>query len=281
MAALRASAPPAAAMPVQRWVLDDYTQLTLMRSSLQQTLDVHVPQPSREREEIVESMALVATELATNALSHAGSPTVVQLLRAKTSFILDVADDEPTKAPEVATGRLPGRGGLGLNLTRRLAHDGGWYSIAHPLLAFDSKAPHLIMMPACTYTRQMTLLKCHRRRRVLPHARRRPHRRRRGLQRQAARVGGLRQLPSAPWRPRGPNPYDAIDDHGEIRLAGVTAATAAATGVNSALRRRRAGRADRHLRPLAQQPSGADPDRGVGAASRPALGCLAPARAAD
>jgi serine/threonine-protein kinase RsbW len=131
MATLRATHPPAAAVPVQRWVLDDYTQLTLMRSSLQQTLDVHVPQPSREREEIVESMALVATELATNALSHAGSPTVVQLLRAKTSFILDVADDEPTKAPEVVTDRLPGQGGLGLDLTQRLAHDAGWYTTAH------------------------------------------------------------------------------------------------------------------------------------------------------
>jgi two-component sensor histidine kinase len=109
-------------------VLDDYTQLSPMRAALRQTLDMQVRKPSREHDEIAEKMAVVATELATNALTHAGPPTVVRLSRTTTSFFLDVADDQPTKAPEIATSRLPGDGGLGLALTRQLALDAGWYT---------------------------------------------------------------------------------------------------------------------------------------------------------
>src|SRR5690349_16314406 len=114
MAALRASHPPGAALPIQHWVLEDYTQPSLMRAALRQTLDTQVRQPNGEQDELGEKMAVVATELATNALTHAGPPTVVRLSRTTTSFILDVADDEPTKVPEVAVSRLPGDGGLGL-----------------------------------------------------------------------------------------------------------------------------------------------------------------------
>jgi hypothetical protein len=54
---------------------------------------------------------------------------------------------------------------------------------------------------------------------VLSAAGRRPDRRRRGLQRQAARVGGLLQLPSPARRPRRPDPLrtaQAEDDPGVI-----------------------------------------------------------------
>ena len=115
-------------MPVQRWFLDDYTQLSLMRASLRQTLTMQVPHRTRKHDEIAEKMAVVATELATNALTHAGPPTMVQLSRTTTSFILDVTDDQPTMAPEIAANRLPGEGGFGLILTQQLALDAGWYT---------------------------------------------------------------------------------------------------------------------------------------------------------
>ncbi|BCL30935.1 hypothetical protein GCM10017557_57940 [Streptomyces aurantiacus] len=65
--------------------------------------------------------------------------------------------------------------------------------------------PHLHQAPHPAPERQGRTLSPHRRRGVLPAPRRRHHRRCRGLQRQAARVGGLLQLPSPARRPRRPD----------------------------------------------------------------------------
>lgn len=127
MAALRTSRPPVAT-PVEHWLLADYTELAMMRMSLRRALDAQTDDPGREHDDTVEDMLLVATELATNALTHAGPPALVQLSRSSRSFILDVADSRPTDPPVIATGRAPGAGGLGLKFTDELAGDTGWYT---------------------------------------------------------------------------------------------------------------------------------------------------------
>jgi two-component sensor histidine kinase len=78
-------------------------------------------------DELPEKVAVVATELATNALAHARPPTVVQLRRTYDAFLLDVADEDPAAFPELTEDRPPGAGGLGLRLVRDLALDFGWY----------------------------------------------------------------------------------------------------------------------------------------------------------
>jgi serine/threonine-protein kinase RsbW len=112
---------------IQQWVLDSYTELRFLRASLHKALTGQPLPDGGTLDEIPEKVAVVATELATNALAHTHPPTVVRLLRSETSFFLDVSDEEPGTIPAVDDDRAPGAGGLGLQLAQRLALEVGWY----------------------------------------------------------------------------------------------------------------------------------------------------------
>ena len=126
MVVLCSSLPPAT-VEVERWLVNDYTELRPLRESLRQTLQAQPVLSHSDSRDVIERITIVATELATNALLHAQSPTVVRLNRSAAAFILDVADDQPTSPPHIAEDRLPGAGGLGLRVTQELASDAGWY----------------------------------------------------------------------------------------------------------------------------------------------------------
>jgi serine/threonine-protein kinase RsbW len=124
---LRLSQPPGNPVEVQRWTLGTVGQLRSLRASLHEALTGE-PLPDGGRlDEIPEKMALIATELATNALAHGKPPTVVELRRTSSAFILDVIDEAPGAEPEFAEGRALGSGGMGLRLAREFAVDLGWY----------------------------------------------------------------------------------------------------------------------------------------------------------
>ena len=72
-------------------------------------------------------VALVASELATNALRHGLGPAVVRLFRDVRDWVLEVSDHDPASAPVYAGRRAPGDGGLGLHVARHLATEVGWY----------------------------------------------------------------------------------------------------------------------------------------------------------
>jgi two-component sensor histidine kinase len=72
-------------------------------------------------------MAIVATELASNALRHAHSPAVVTLNRSRRTLVLDVGDDQPLSVPRVPAERPGGQGGRGLRIVQQLALRTGWY----------------------------------------------------------------------------------------------------------------------------------------------------------
>ncbi|MEU4221115.1 ATP-binding protein [Actinoplanes sp. NPDC026623] len=124
---LRTSRPPTPNAAVAHWVLDSFTELRSLRSSLHKALTGEPLPEGNFLDEVPEKVAIVATELATNALAHARPPTVVELRRTDDEFILDVADEEPGASPEFAVDRPGGAGGLGLQLARDLALDIGWY----------------------------------------------------------------------------------------------------------------------------------------------------------
>jgi serine/threonine-protein kinase RsbW len=112
---------------VHRWVLSSYTELRVLRARLREALASEPLPEGHELDEVPERMAMVASELATNALAHTSPPTVVELRRTESTFILDVADNDPTAFPEFPANRPPGAGGLGLRLVQRVARDIGWY----------------------------------------------------------------------------------------------------------------------------------------------------------
>ncbi|MFI5892084.1 ATP-binding protein [Actinoplanes sp. NPDC051513] len=123
-----ASLPPEAAVAVQHWVLDSIAELRQLRAGLFEALNGEPMPPDGQLDGVPEHMAIVATELATNAIRHGRPPTRVDLRRTEHTFVLDVADQDPGTVPEVAGPRKPGDGGLGLHIVGELAEAVGWYA---------------------------------------------------------------------------------------------------------------------------------------------------------
>ena len=126
MVTLRSAAPPVASR-LQQWILADYAELHLLRAGLRQVIDAQALTPGRELDDVTERLVIVATELTTNALNHANSEAVVGLSRTRTAFILDVADELPSVAPQMVEQHPSRAGGRGLHITQELAVDTGWY----------------------------------------------------------------------------------------------------------------------------------------------------------
>jgi len=124
MPSLPASVPHPAAVELHRWRLDNFRELRRLRAELRAAV---VGSTNRAPAELAEQMAVVATELATNALRHGLPPTEVRLLRDHDRLIIDVADHDLVAAPKLDEDRPLGAGGLGLRLTREFAIDVGWY----------------------------------------------------------------------------------------------------------------------------------------------------------
>ena len=115
---LPTAAPHPDAVELRCWTLDSFRGLRGLRDALRDNL---------AEGEVSDRMAVVATELATNALRHGLPPTEVRLLRDHDRLIIDVADHDLTAAPVLEEDRPLGAGGLGLQLTLEFAVDAGWY----------------------------------------------------------------------------------------------------------------------------------------------------------
>jgi hypothetical protein len=108
--------------PLGEWVLESTAGLRTLRGGLHAA--VHGPRT------VSGPVALVASELATNALRHGVPPATVTLSRLPTAYLLDVADSAVDERPVLAARRPLGEGGFGLYLVGRLADDLGWYVAA-------------------------------------------------------------------------------------------------------------------------------------------------------
>ena len=120
--------PPAERVQLAQWTLEKFVELRLLRASLHRLLTEQPIPEGGVLGAVPERMAIVATELAANAMAHTQPPTTVQLCRTETTFILEVVDNNPWVAPRFAERRHPGARGLGLHMARQLSLDMGWYS---------------------------------------------------------------------------------------------------------------------------------------------------------
>lgn len=123
-----ASLPPKAAIGIQQWVLDSFAKLRQLRAALFVALKGEPMPPGGELDEVPERVAVVATELATNALRHGRPPSRVYLHRTEHTFVFDVADEDPDTMPATAGPRPLGAGGMGLHVVSELAKAVGWYA---------------------------------------------------------------------------------------------------------------------------------------------------------
>ncbi|MEH0938147.1 ATP-binding protein [Micromonospora psammae] len=130
MGQLRTSPPPPQAVELRRWTLAEATDLRGLRASLHRELTGEQLSDGGRLDEVPELIVLVATELATNALKHGRPPTIVRLLAAENSLILDVADHNLDSVPELADMRPMGAGGRGLQIAMAVSLDVGWYATA-------------------------------------------------------------------------------------------------------------------------------------------------------
>lgn len=117
---------PNAFQTVARWELDGPSHLARLRRELGAAVrEIAGPHPNLSS--LTERMALVATELATNAMRHGHPPTLVELRADRRSFLVDVADHDPSTRPAPTGARDPGDGGFGLLIIREFVDDAGWY----------------------------------------------------------------------------------------------------------------------------------------------------------
>ncbi len=108
--------------PLGEWVLESTAGLRTLRAGLHAAV--------RGPRTVSGPVALVASELATNALRHGVPPATVTLSRLPAAYLLDVSDGAVEERPVLAARRPLGEGGFGLYLVGRLADDLGWYVAA-------------------------------------------------------------------------------------------------------------------------------------------------------
>ncbi|WP_052436158.1 ATP-binding protein [Georgenia sp. SUBG003] len=117
---------PGAAGAVGRWQIRSADDLPLLR---QATLAVALRAGvgGSGLDPVHSRLALVATELATNALKYGTGPCVVSIFRAGSGWLLDVGDGSPD-SPPVRYPPEPGRPGRnGLLIIEQLSTRWGWY----------------------------------------------------------------------------------------------------------------------------------------------------------
>lgn len=118
-----------AARPAGRWEFTDAEELPTLRRSVMEAAARSVALNTDEASESSShhNLALVTTELATNALKYGVRPGVVRLHRLQAGWLVDVADGRADQEPRPQKPK-PGRpGGNGLLIVSMLSARWGWY----------------------------------------------------------------------------------------------------------------------------------------------------------
>jgi anti-sigma regulatory factor (Ser/Thr protein kinase) len=116
---------PEAVGAVWRWEVTGPADLSVIRADIRRRVDAESGVPDAASEG-AERLLLAVEELASNGLRHGGEPVSVAITVTDTGWLLDVSDAGGGDGPQVAVGRDPALGGLGLYLTAALATGFGW-----------------------------------------------------------------------------------------------------------------------------------------------------------
>lgn len=124
-----ATAPPRATL-VGSWRLENVDELAQARARLEERLCETTPTArvaGGSDRSLLQDIVLVASELAANALEHAGGHARLDVVLDDSGLTVSVLDRSPDQPPVLTRDRALGEGGFGLQLTLRVADDVGWY----------------------------------------------------------------------------------------------------------------------------------------------------------
>jgi serine/threonine-protein kinase RsbW len=127
---LNGERPPTGKVMIGTWTPISFAELRTLRASVRHALASQLMSAGEESEVVARRLAIVATELAANAMAHTGPPTTVRLFRTATTYIVDVADNNPWLVAPGAGERFARAGGLGLRMAHKLSLRMGWYTNA-------------------------------------------------------------------------------------------------------------------------------------------------------
>lgn len=123
--------PPTGFVHLHSWQLISLGQVHELRAGLYGQFGAGAA-PDRGLGDPIERLVLIASELATNALHHGGTPVTIGLSRHAERVLLDVTDTNVTAGPVLEPSPRPhNAGGHGLQLTHLLAGDLGWHTTTH------------------------------------------------------------------------------------------------------------------------------------------------------
>ncbi|WP_203735381.1 ATP-binding protein [Paractinoplanes durhamensis] len=120
---LRLLAPPAHTWQLLGWNVAGSDDLRTIRTAIQH----HFAATHPGQDQLAQQIALVATELAGNALRHGLPPVTVKLLRDQDCYVLQVNDRDPDRAPHRASRQHHRGGGRGLRIVDTLAEQLCWH----------------------------------------------------------------------------------------------------------------------------------------------------------
>jgi serine/threonine-protein kinase RsbW len=115
------------------WPLQMAPQLSRIRAAVDQLARLRYAHPSLETPEpsllgVMERLALVVSELGSNALRHAQAPITVSLSRLRHGWLLSVSDGDPKSAPVMGPRELDGGYRHGLQVAALVSTGIGWFA---------------------------------------------------------------------------------------------------------------------------------------------------------
>jgi serine/threonine-protein kinase RsbW len=120
---LRLLAPPTPTWQLPAWNVTGSDDLRTIRTAIQH----HFAETRPGQDHLAQQIALVATELAGNALRHGRPPVTVQLLGDQDCYVLQVSDRDPDHLPHRAEPQHHRDGGRGLRIAGTLAEQLCWF----------------------------------------------------------------------------------------------------------------------------------------------------------
>ena len=117
--------PPPVHGETWRWQLSSVARLPKVRAELRHRLAATA---SAKADESLEERCLLAfEELASNGLRHGGRPVQARVVCTQDGLLIEISDAVTERPPQLAVGRDPAFGGLGLYLVSRLTAAHGWF----------------------------------------------------------------------------------------------------------------------------------------------------------